>query len=57
MLSEGSFLKDHVTLKRIMMLKIQLSQHTDILKYIQTETSYIKLIIFHNITDFTVFIK
>jgi len=42
-----------VTLKTgVMMLKTGIKY---ILKYIQTENGYFKLIIFHNITVFTVF--
>jgi len=39
-----SFLKDHVTLKPgVMMLKIQLCHHRNILKYNQIANSYLKL--------------
>ncbi len=52
------FLKDHVTLKtEVMMLKIQICIQiiNDILKYIQIKHVFHIVIIFHNITDFTVF--
>ncbi len=52
------FLKDHVTLKTgVMMLKIQFcfTRINYILKYIQTENSFQIVIIFHNITELTVF--
>ncbi len=53
------FMKNHVTLKtEVMMLKIQLriTEINYILKYIQIENSYFKLIIaFFNIFVFTVF--